>query len=231
MSDIYMDDIYATPESDLALSHTSASGGGNIEDAIAGNIEGVQADMARISSATDKMQQLLNELLELSRIGRLMDPPEEVLLGELAYEAVEMVRGRLEERGVEVEIAPNLPVVYGDHPRLREVLQNLVDNAVKFTGDQPHPRVEIGVRHDDAERVYYVRDNGMGIDPRYHDKVFGLFERLDPKAEGTGVGLAIVKRIVEVHGGRIWIESEGAGRGSTFCFTLPDSREAMDEGE
>ena len=69
--------------------------------------------------------------------------------------------------------------------------------------------------------VCTVRDNGMGIDPRYHDKVFGLFERLDPSIDGTGIGLALVKRIVEVHGGRIWVESEGEGRGSTFCFTLP----------
>ena len=92
----------------------------------------------------------------------------------------------------------------------------------------PHSRVDIGVRHDDAERVYYVRDNGLGIDSQYHEKVFGLFEQLDQKAEGTGVGLAIVKRIVEVHGGRIWVESEGDGKGSTFCFTLPNSSKLMD---
>ncbi len=196
--------------------------------AIAGNIERVQADMVRISDATDKMQQLLGELLELSRIGRLVNPPEEVSLGELAREAVEMVRGRLEERGVEVEIAPDLlrtadgPTVYGDRPRLLEVLQNLVDNAVKFTGDQPHPRVEIGVRRDGEETVFYVRDNGIGIEPRYHEKVFELFDKLEQQTEGTGVGLAIVKRIVEVHGGRVWVESEGTGQGSTFCFTLPD---------
>jgi len=166
-------------------------------------------------------------LLELSRIGRLMNPPEETPLDELAREAVITVAGRLAMRGVHVEIAPDLPVVYGDRTRLREVLENLLSNAVKYMGDQPHPRIEIGVRYDgaDAERVFYVRDNGMGIEPRYHQKVFGLFEKLDPKAEGTGVGLAIVRRIVEVHGGRIWVESEGAGLGSAFCFTLADRRE------
>lgn len=191
--------------------------------ALAGNIGQMQADIVRIAKATDKMQQLLDELLELSRIGRLMNPPEAALLGDLAAEAVEMVAGRLAERGVEVTIAPDLPPIYGDRSRLRELLENLLDNAVKYMGHQPHPRVEIGVRRNHAEPIFYVRDNGMGIEPRYHQKVFGLFEKLNPQTEGSGVGLAIVKRIVEVHGGRIWIESDGVGQGSAFCFTLPSS--------
>ncbi|HYW80645.1 MAG TPA: ATP-binding protein, partial [Thermoguttaceae bacterium] len=114
----------------------------------------------------------------------------------------------------------DLPVVFGDRLRLREVLQNLIDNAVKYMGDQPQPRVEIGWRPDGDETVYYVRDNGVGIDPCYHEKVFGLFDQLDQKVVGSGIGLSLVKRIVEVHGGLIWVESEGSGRGSTFCFTL-----------
>ncbi len=194
-------------------------------DASAGNFDRMSADITRISNAAQTMQELLDELLELSRVGRIVNPPEEVPFGELAREAVETVAGRLTERGVEVEIAPDLPIVYGDRPRLREVLENLLDNAVKFMGDQPQPRVEIGVRRDDRETVFYVRDNGAGIDPRYHEKVFGLFEKLDPKTEGSGVGLAIVQRIVETHGGRIWVESEGAEQGTSFCFTLPDCRE------
>ena len=86
---------------------------------------------------------------------------------------------------------------------------------------QPEPRIEIGARHDNGEVVCFVQDNGIGIDPRHHDKVFGLFDRLDPRREGTGIGLALVKRIVEVHGGRIWVESDGQDRGATFCFTVP----------
>jgi PAS domain S-box-containing protein len=194
------------------------------QDALAGNIAQVKADMARILSAADKMQQLLDELLELSRIGRLMNPPEEIPLGELAREAVSLAAGRLAGRSVEVNIASDLPIVHGDRPRLRQVLQNLVDNAIKYMGSQPHPCVEIGARRDGEETVFFVRDNGIGIEPRYHDQVFELFAKLDHRSEGTGMGLAIIKRIVEVHGGRIWIESEGAGKGSTFCFTLPDNR-------
>ena len=101
-----------------------------------------------------------------------------------------------------------------------EVYQNLIDNAVKFMGEQPEPRVEIGVEQKKSEVVYFVRDNGIGIEPRYHEKIFGLFNRLDHDGEGTGIGLALVKRIVEVHGGRIWVESVGPGQGSTFYFTL-----------
>jgi signal transduction histidine kinase len=168
------------------------------------------------------MQKLLEDLLELSRIGRVVNAPQAVPLGELAHETVGLLTGQLMERGVEVIIAADLPVVYGDRPRLLEVLQNLVENAVKYMGEQPRPRVEIGLRYHDDEPVFFVRDNGIGIEPRYHERVFDLFARLDQKSTGAGVGLAIVKRIVEVHGGRIWVESEGGGRGSTFCFVLPE---------
>ena len=100
-------------------------------------------------------------------------------------------------------------------------MTNLLGNAVKFMGDQETPRIAVGTRRDGVETVFFVRDNGVGIDERFRTKIFGLFERLDPSTDGTGIGLALVQRIVEVHGGRIWVESEGAGRGSSFCFTLP----------
>ena len=197
------------------------------QDAQAGNTDRMNADISRISSATQKMQQLLDELLELSRIGRIVSPVEEISLHELAHEAVGNVAGRLVEHRVAVRIAPDLPVVHGDRPRLREVLENLVDNAVKFMGDQPEPQVEIGVRRDGEETVITVQDNGVGIDPLYQEKVFGLFEKLNVESEGSGVGLAIVQRIIELHNGRIWIESEGSGQGSTFCFTLPLRSQSM----
>jgi PAS domain S-box-containing protein len=189
-------------------------------DALSGDIERVKADVAHINDALARMQLLLDELLELSRIGRVMNPPEVVSFEAIAREAVEAVRGCLEAHGIQVEITPDLPTVHGDRVRLVEVIQNLVDNACKFIGDQPQPRIEISMRQDGDEKVFYVRDNGIGIDPQYYDKVFGLFDKLDPHSEGTGIGLALVKRIVETHGGKIWVESEGAGYGSTFCFTL-----------
>ncbi len=194
------------------------------KDALAGNIERLQADAAFINDALARMRQLLDELLELSRVGRVTNPPEVVAFEAIAREAVALERHPIEARGVNVVILPDLPTVSGDRARLVEVVQNLVDNACKFMGEQPHPQIEIGTRQAAGEPVFYVRDNGIGIDPRYHDQIFGLFDKLDPTSEGIGVGLALVKRIVEVHGGSIWIESE-AGAGSTFCFTLAQRRQ------
>ena len=190
------------------------------QDALAGNVERMKADIDKIASAADKMGRLLSELLDLSRIGRLVNPPEEVPLTELAHEAATLVAGPIKQGGVEVIIAPDMPVVYGDRLRLLEVLQNLLDNAVRFMGSQTAPRVEIEARQEQETVTCFVQDNGMGIAPAYHEKVFGLFERLDPGSEGTGIGLALAKRIVDVHEGRIWVESKGVGHGSTFCFSL-----------
>lgn len=199
---------------------TIASFAGFLEhDAQAGDLDRVRSDVARIRAATERMQHLLDDLLELSRIGRLMNPPEWVPFASIVREALEVTQGRLAERSVAVRVAPDLPLVYGDRVRLVEVLQNLLDNAARFVGDQPMPQIEIGVRAE-AVPVFFVRDNGIGIDPAYHQKIFGLFEKLDAQSDGTGVGLTLVKRIIEVHGGQIWVESQGVGHGSTFCFTL-----------
>jgi signal transduction histidine kinase len=101
-----------------------------------------------------------------------------------------------------------------------EALANLIDNAAKFMDNQEDPLIEIGHRRDGGRIIYFVRDNGSGIEPRYLDRVFILFERLNPRIEGAGVGLALVKRVIETHGGRIWAQSDGPGRGATFSFTL-----------
>jgi PAS domain S-box-containing protein len=192
------------------------------KDALTGNTERLKADIARISEATDKMKRLLNELLELSRIGRIMNPPQAVTFEAIVQEALALVRGNIQERGVQILVAPQLPTVYGDRARLVQVVQNLVDNAVKFMGEQTDPKIEIGQGGDEAGKpILYVKDNGIGIAQGLFDKIFRLFNKLDANTEGTGVGLALVKRIIEVHGGRIWVESEGAGLGATFYFTIP----------
>ena len=196
------------------------------EDALKGDTERMKTDMTRIVDATDKMQTLLSELLELSRIGRMMNPPEVIPFATIAQEAVDLVRGQIEAHSVTVEIKPNLPDVYGDRSRLVEAVQNLVENACKFMGSQPEPRIEIGqyTTDEDGSPVLCVRDNGIGIELQYQERIFELFHKLDARTGGTGVGLALVKRIIEVHGGRIWIESQGAGKGTSFCFTLTSKK-------
>lgn len=188
------------------------------------NAERAAKDMTYIQNAADKMGRLLDELLELSRIGRKVNPPEEVSLETLVKEAVDLVAGRIANRGVTVALLGEPVLLYGDRSRLLEVFQNLVDNAVKFMGGQTAPRVEIGAERNGEDWVLFVRDNGMGIDPRHQQKLFGLFEKLQPGTEGTGIGLAVVRRIVEIHGGKIWAESNGLGQGVAFRFTLTKTK-------
>ena len=190
-------------------------------DAKSGNTEKFKSDLERIQEAVEKMRRLLDELLELSRIGRLVNPPSDSSFAKITEEALSLTRGRLMAGNIQVNVEKNLPVVSGDRPRLVEVMQNLIDNAAKFMGDQPAPQIDIGVFPKNNQQVFFVKDNGMGIQSSYHEKVFGLFDKLDAQSEGTGVGLALAKRIIEVHGGRIWVESEGKGKGSMFCFTIP----------
>lgn len=190
-------------------------------DARSGNMDKFTGDLQRINEAAEKMQRLLNELLELSRIGRIVNPPSDTPFADIVEEALSLTKGRLMAGQIKINMQEGLPIVRGDRPRLVEVMLNLIDNAAKFMGDQPDPKVEIGARKEEDETIFFVQDNGIGVEAEHCDKIFGLFDKLDPRSEGTGVGLALAKRIVEVHGGRIWVQSEGRGCGSMFCFTLP----------
>ena len=191
------------------------------QDLLSSNKERVKQDVTYMRMAADKMGHLLDELLKLARVGRKTNPPVRVTFQELAREVVGLVAGRISISHAEVKVAEAAVVLEGDRPRLVEIWQNLVENACKFMGDQSKPRVEIGVEQRGAETVFFVRDNGVGIEPRFHQKVFSLFEKLNPRIEGTGMGLALVKRVVELYKGRIWVESGGLGKGSNFLFTLP----------
>jgi PAS domain S-box-containing protein len=191
------------------------------KDALSGDETKVRTAVGRITAAAQKMQSLLNDLLELSRIGRMMNLPEPIPFEEILGEALERVRGRLDARKAQVKIQSNLPIVYGDRVRLLEVMQNLIDNSTKYASPQSDLCIEIGAKEENEHEVtLFVRDNGIGIDPQFHERIFGLFSKLDTRVEGTGIGLTLVKRIIEVHGGRIWVESK-LGKGAAFYFTLP----------
>jgi PAS domain S-box-containing protein len=193
-------------------------------DLEAGRTNRLAEDLKRVILAAEKMTELLNGLLELSRIGRMVNPPTRVSLNDLARVVVELLSGTIAQRQAQITVQPDLPPVYGDAQRLQEVLQNLVENALKFPLAGGRPRIEIGAEEMAGQPAFYVRDHGRGIEPRYQETIFGLFNKLDAHTEGTGIGLALVRRIVEYHGGRIWVQSQGLGCGATFYFTLPHNR-------
>lgn len=192
------------------------------QDAKNGYTEKVKGSIDRISAAATKMQALLSDLLELSRVGRLMNDPEDVPFEQIVNEAIDHVRGRLDEIDAIIETQTEYPIVHVDRIRLVESVQNLIDNAAKYSSKQNKPRIEIGVSGNDQNGlpIFYIRDNGIGIEKQYHDRIFGLFNKLNAQSEGTGIGLSLVKRIIEMHNGRIWVDSE-KDKGATFYFTLP----------
>ena len=200
------------------------------QDMTAADKQRVEKDLLFMNNAADKMGLLLQELLEMSRIGRIINPPVKITFAELIKEAISIVAGSIADRGVKVQVGGESVTLYGDRSRLTEIWQNLLENAVKFIGDRSSPQIDIGVERHGSETVFFVRDNGIGIDPQYQSKIFNLFEKIEAKTEGTGMGLAIVKRIVELYQGRIWVESKGLGQGTSFFFTLPGALSDKDKG-
>ncbi|MGE5498422.1 MAG: sensor histidine kinase, partial [Syntrophothermus sp.] len=136
-----------------------------------------------------------------------------------AGEALEMSAGPEILASSDITIHPGMPVVFGDRLRIREVYQNLIENAIKYRENNRKLILTIGCLEKESEPVFFVKDNGIGIQKPYFEKIFGLFEKLDARSNGSGIGLAIVKRIIELHCGRIWVESE-SGTGSVFYFTI-----------
>jgi signal transduction histidine kinase len=201
------------------------------QDLLSSDTGRIEKDMFYMRTAADKMRQLLDELLEVLRIGRIANPPVRVTFRELVEETLNVVAGPIAGREVKVQVNDAPITLYGDRPRLVEIWQNLVENAVKFMGDQPSPRIEIGAERRGGDTVFFVRDNGIGIDPRHQAKVFDLFEKIGAESEGVGLGLALIKRIVELYRGTIWLESKGLGQGVCFLFTLPGAVKNQEEGE
>lgn len=191
------------------------------KDLHGGKTEKVEGHVDRITSAIATMNHLLDELLEMSRVGRADGSIEPVPLAEVIAEVIEDLDFQIADSRVDVRVAAELPVVLGNRLRLYEVMQNLLENAIKFRRREAASRIEIDSYSDEASAVCVVRDNGIGIDPEYRDRVFDLFERLDPRIPGTGVGLALARRIIESLGGSIWVDSQGSGTGSTFCLSFP----------
>ncbi|HEV3190543.1 MAG TPA: ATP-binding protein [Polyangiaceae bacterium] len=182
----------------------------------------MRAHTGKAVAGARRMRALIKDLLAYSRVaGAGTLPNESVDCSPVFEEAVANLAAAIQESNASVTCG-RLPTVHGDRGQLVELLQNLIDNAIKFRSSHP-PKVYVEARNFNGEWRFAVRDNGIGIDPRHHERLFNLFQRLHSSQDypGTGIGLALCKRIVEHHGGRIWVESL-PGEGTTFHFTLPD---------
>ena len=199
------------------------------QDIVRGRTDRLIDHLDRIQRATERMTQLIDELLDLSRIGRLLSETKPVALGELIERIRSEHEDQLSERGVTLTVQPDLPVIEGDEERIAQVFDNLLGNAFKYGCAGNDPVIEIGAEEVDSEVRVFVRDWGPGIAPEYHSRIFELFQRVATDKGGTGIGLAIVKRILEVHRGRVWIESE-MGAGATFWVAFPKLGVAAEVG-
>jgi PAS domain S-box-containing protein len=180
-----------------------------------------------IVSGTKRMQQIINDLLAYSRVNTRKEPPHIMKINDSIKSAMQNIKYVMEETRGTI-IYGEMPSVIADETQMTQLFQNLIGNALKFHGEEA-PQVEISAVRKGDDWIFSLRDNGIGIDPQYKDRIFEIFQRLhtSEEYEGTGIGLAIAKKIVERHDGRIWMESE-PGKGSTFNFTLPV--EAKDAG-
>jgi two-component system CheB/CheR fusion protein len=181
-----------------------------------------QTCLERIKASAHRMELLISDLLALSRLGRVVATFRDVSLLDIVNNVVSDLQDRLKASRVEVVVADDLPVIHCDGERLYQVFDNLIGNAIKFQRSTENPKIEVGYEQKGEYHQFYVKDNGIGIDPKYHHKIFERFYRLKETEdeEGTGLGLAIIERIVNNHGGRVWVESN-RGEGAAFYFTIP----------
>ncbi len=186
--------------------------------------EDTETSLRFIGEGVDSMQAMIRGLLEYATASHMEGERGIADLNVVLKTVLQDLLSQIEETGADVR-CDRLPAVDGDITRIRQLFQNLISNALKYRGDRK-PEILVSAKPDGREWKFCVRDNGIGIDTRHHEKIFGLFERLHPNSthKGTGIGLAVCRAIVEGHGGRIWVESE-PGQGSSFLFTLPAHRE------
>ena len=190
------------------------------EDVVDRDFDAIDDSVRRLDEATDQLNQIIDDLLMLSRIGRKSLDLTEVDIAELVSELSKELADRIDATGARIEVDANVPKVVADKSDARRVFENLLTNALKYGCDTSAPQITIGGNDSGSEVRYFVRDNGPGIDPKYHDRVFGLFQRLETDQPGTGLGLASVAKIMNIHGGRCWVES-AVGQGATFWVAFP----------
>lgn len=178
--------------------------------------------LARIQANVRQVEILIDDLLEFSRIGRATGAFEDVPSVEIIKDVLSVLGLQLKKRGIKVNVQSNLPVIHCERNRIYQVFENLIQNSIKYMGDAESPEIEVGCRETAGFHEFYVKDNGIGIDSKYHQKIFQIFQRLkEVDIKGTGIGLSTVERIAEIHGGSVRVESE-RGKGATFYFSVPE---------
>ena len=177
-----------------------------------------------------RMRDLIEDLLRLSRIGRAQHEYTTVAAEALVADVCQDLAFALEEKKVDLRVQPGLPAITCDEVHMKQVFKNLISNAIKFN-DKPRPVVEVACRDDNGAYTFSIRDNGIGIDQQYYEKIFKIFQRLNRREDykDTGVGLTICKKVVEAHGGTIWVEGSNVGEGTTFSFTIPKQARRTEE--
>ncbi len=191
------------------------------QDLARGRTGELASHLARVEDAADQMARLIDGLLDLSTAGATVGSLTPVSLAEVCEEARDLLRWTLRGQTVACALPQGLPPVRGDRNRLLQLLLNLLGNAAKFTEGRPAPRIVLEGRIEGGSAVCTIADNGEGVPPDRLEWIFGIFHKADPRGPGNGLGLAIAKRIVDAHGGRIWAESDGVGKGFRVIFSLP----------
>jgi signal transduction histidine kinase len=192
-----------------------------LQQDIGKNPELVATDVSFIRGGIVKMELLINALLQLARAGKNENTPQNISLQSLVNSSLAAVAGSVHRYGIDVVVKHEDIQLIGDSLQLGQIWQNLVENAIKYRGNHPEPRIDIGVDFSSNGPVFFVRDNGMGVDPQHAQRIFNLFSQLDTYSDGIGLGLTLVKKVVESYQGKIWVESGGLGQGCCFKFTLP----------
>lgn len=185
---------------------------------------GVLEYLNLIDVSCTNMNELIADITEIARLGKIENKNELLKTNEILNLSRNLIKSKLNLENVELVIAENLPDIFGDHNRIIQVFSNFLDNAIKYMGDQPHPKIIVDYEEDEDNTIFLIKDNGSGMDQKALDKLFTPFERFHDNVKGTGLGLYMVKQIAHSHGGNITAESEGNGKGTTFKLTLPKAK-------
>jgi len=185
-----------------------------------GKYEEAISKIDKVANSNERMSQLISDLLDLSRVGRVDFDKKSIDLNKMLHNLKDNLKNHLKKNNLEIILKNNLPTIIGNESRILQIFENIISNTIKYARNADGSILKIGSKEQKTSYLVYCKDNGSGIDKKYHEKIFGLFYRLENSDDGTGIGLAIIQKIMKFHNGSVWVESE-ADNGSTFWFRFP----------